>query len=191
MAISTIDQKGLDAPLTLTSPVLTTPNLGTPSAINLSNATSLPKAALPSGCILQVLQTVVSTAQSSSGGTPAAVGLDVSITPTSSSNKILVSVNVFIGGSQTANESLYVYRGDTALGGKRFCVVRIGQDAQAEYQCVPVSWSYLDSPATTSSTTYSFRFSTNYLNVYLNRPANQAGFSNILISTITVQEVAA
>ena len=170
----------IQAPDVAGSSTLTLPTTG---GTVLSNKTP--------GCILQVLQTVVSTAQSSSGGTPAAVGLDVSITPTSSSNKILVSVNVFIGGSQTANQALYVYRGDTALGGKRFCVVRIGQDAQAEYQCVPVSWSYLDSPATTSSTTYSFRFSTNYLNVYLNRPVNQAGFSNVLISTITVQEVAA
>jgi len=191
MAISTINQNGLNVPLTLTSPVLTTPNLGTPSALVLTNATGLPRSALPAGSILQVLQTVVSTAQSSSGGTPAAVGLDVSITPTASSNKILVSVSVFIGGSQTANEYLYVYRGATALGGKPISVVRIGQDPQSEYQCVPVSWSYLDSPATTSSTTYSFKFSTNYSNVYLNRPTNQSGFSDVLISTITVQEVAA
>lgn len=34
-----------------TSPTLTTPNLGTPSAINLSNATSLPATALPSGIL--------------------------------------------------------------------------------------------------------------------------------------------
>jgi len=42
MAISTINQAGLNAPLTLTSPVLTTPNLGTPSAVVLTNATSVP-----------------------------------------------------------------------------------------------------------------------------------------------------
>lgn len=172
----------LQAPAVAGSSTLTLPTTG-----GTVLSTNSPK----TGSILQVLQTVVSTAQSSSGGTPAAVGLDVSITPSSSSNKILVAVSVFIGGSQTANEYLYVYRGATALGGKPFSVVRIGQDAQSEYQCVPVSWSYLDSPATTSSTTYSFKFSTNYLNVYLNRPANQAGFSDVLISTITVQEVAA
>jgi hypothetical protein len=47
MPISTIDQKGLNAPLSLTSPVLTTPNLGTPSALVLTNATGLPASALP------------------------------------------------------------------------------------------------------------------------------------------------
>jgi hypothetical protein len=37
MPISTVSQKGLDAPLSLTAP-----NLGTPSAINLTNATVVP-----------------------------------------------------------------------------------------------------------------------------------------------------
>lgn len=51
MAISTINQAGLNAPLTLTSPVLTTPNLGTPSALVLTNATGLPTAGLVDGAV--------------------------------------------------------------------------------------------------------------------------------------------
>ena len=42
MPISTIGQNGLNAPLSLTSP-----NLGTPSALVLTNATGLPASALP------------------------------------------------------------------------------------------------------------------------------------------------
>ena len=42
MAISTINQNGLNAPLTLTSPVLVTPALGTPASGVLTNATGLP-----------------------------------------------------------------------------------------------------------------------------------------------------
>jgi hypothetical protein len=44
MPISTIGQNGLNAPLSLTSP-----NLGTPSALVLTNATGLPQAGLASG----------------------------------------------------------------------------------------------------------------------------------------------
>jgi hypothetical protein len=160
------------------------------SATKLTTGT-LPKAQLPTGSVLQVVQTVMSSAQSHTTLTPASVGLDVSITPTSSSNKVLILLNTFIGGAQTANEYLTVYRGATVLGGKAFSCVRIGQDAQAEYLCVPVSWSYLDSPATTSSTTYSFKVATNYLTVYVNRPYNQGGFSDVLISTITAMEIVA
>jgi len=46
MPISTIGQSGLNAPITLTSPILTTPALGTPSALVLTNATGLPQAGL-------------------------------------------------------------------------------------------------------------------------------------------------
>jgi len=93
MPISTVSQKGLDAPLTLTSPVLTTPNLGTPSAINLSNATSLARAALPTGSVVQVQNTfgsgAVFIANSGSGRVYGDL-LTISYTPISASNKIIL-----------------------------------------------------------------------------------------------------
>jgi len=93
MPISTVNQKGLDAPLTLTSPVLTTPNLGTPSALVLTNATALPKAALPTGSVVQVQNTFspgpVAIANSGSGRVYADL-LTISYTPISASNKIIL-----------------------------------------------------------------------------------------------------
>jgi hypothetical protein len=105
MPISTINQAGLSAPLTLTSPVLTTPNLGTPSAlvltnatgtpasINLSNATALPKTALPTGSVVNVANTFsvgpVSIANSGNGRVYADL-LTISYTPISASNKIIL-----------------------------------------------------------------------------------------------------
>jgi len=94
MAISTINQAGLNAPLTLTSPVLTTPNLGTPSALVLTNATGLPKAALPAGCILQVASSTVSAATSTSSTSFVDTGLSVSMTLNSASNKVLILVDM-------------------------------------------------------------------------------------------------
>lgn len=94
MPISTINQNGLNAPLTLTSPVLTTPNLGTPSAINLANATGLPKSALPSGSIIQVQSTNWNTPltyTSASGGGQTLTG-GFSVIPTNNFVNITTSV---------------------------------------------------------------------------------------------------
>jgi hypothetical protein len=84
MAISTIDQTGLNAPLSLTSPVLTTPNLGTPSALVLTNATGLPASALPASGV---------SASSITTGT-----LPVAQMPSGS----IVQVNTFTDTSQYA-----------------------------------------------------------------------------------------
>ena len=105
MAISTVNQAGLNAPLTLTSPVLTTPNLGTPSAlvltnatgtpaaINLSNATSLARAAMPSGSVIQTVYVAYGTSIATSSTTPIAIGPQISITTTVANSKILVSLS--------------------------------------------------------------------------------------------------
>jgi hypothetical protein len=191
MAISTIDQTGLNAPLTLTSPVLTTPNLGTPSAVNLSNATALPRTALPTGCILQVLQTVVTSTPSTTSNGANDFGLNVVITPTTATSKILVSANGFLGGAQTSNLVCFLQRNGSSIGSTYYDVIRVGQEGQSEYEVQPFAWQYLDSPATTSAVTYSAKFGTNNATVYLNRPYNQGGFNVTLTSTITVMEVAA
>jgi hypothetical protein len=72
---------------------LTTPNLGTPSAINLSNATSLAYAALPTGSVLQVVNATYATQVSNSTSTYADTGLTATITPKFATSKILVLVN--------------------------------------------------------------------------------------------------
>jgi hypothetical protein len=101
MPISTVSQKGLDAPLSLTAP-----NLGTPSAINLTNATGLSAAAMPAGSVIQT-QTAISAyntnigVSNSTGGQSALYNTGVSsrayvdlttitITPTFSTSKFLV-----------------------------------------------------------------------------------------------------
>ena len=44
-----------------TSPTLVTPALGTPSALVLTNATGLPSSALPTGSVLQVINSIYTT----------------------------------------------------------------------------------------------------------------------------------
>lgn len=201
MPISTINQNGLNAPLTLTSPVLTTPNLGTPSTLVLTNATGLPKAALPAGSVLQVVSaTKTDTFTTSSSSFTDITGLSVSITPTSSSSKILVTYNTTIGaptgqysaGIQLVRNSTAIYLGDAA--GSRTRASSWAWSESTPYSMIPVNGTFLDSPATTSSTTYKLQMISAYgVTVYLNR--NQLDNDNSVFgrvaSSITVMEIAA
>lgn len=149
MAISTINQNGLNAPLSLTAP-----NLGTPSAINLTNATALPSAALPTGSILQVVQSTSTTSFQTSSTSFQASGFTATITPKFATSKILVTVvttNYVQAGDVNTST---IYRGGTNLGGGpssgfQWNRLRGGTDLQ-----FPMVINYLDSPATTSATTY-------------------------------------
>jgi hypothetical protein len=181
MPISTIGSAGLTTPLPAA-------NLGTPSAINLSNATALPRAALPTGCILQVVNSAYNTQTANSTGSYAATGVTATITPTSATSKILVMVT---GGdaATTSNSSgvqTELRRNSTSLA--TFAVqgpVYIGSGGSFFIGTGP-SINYLDSPATTSATTYATYF----------KPQGGAGATATVqrdgtTSTITLMEVAA
>lgn len=102
------------------------------------------------GKILQVVQATSTSSFSTSSTSYVTTGFSASITPTSSSNKILVFVN---GGGldtwQSSDNTVYMalYRSGSSLG---FTDV-FGYSSRT---IAPISFSYLDSPATTSSTTY-------------------------------------
>jgi hypothetical protein len=162
MPISTIGQNGLNAPLSLTSPAL-----GTPSALVLTNATGLPaaqltgtqtipKATLPAGCILQVVQGSTTTiGTSTNNSTWVSTNLSASITPLSATSKILIlgqhgSVRI---NSASNGISIRILRNSTSIAQpvSELLYITNGIDVIAPFQ-------YLDSPATTSSTTYSTEF---------------------------------
>jgi hypothetical protein len=185
MPISTINQNGLNAPLTLTSPVLTTPNLGTPSAINLANATGLSRSALPTGSVLQVVYGSTTSGASSSTNTYVDTNLTASITPTSATSKILVLVNQN-GTSKENTGSVYMAlklrRNSTDI--LQFAVTDGFSDA-SRVRWGSTSACYLDSPATTSSTTYKTQFCS------LGNAAVVEVQNNGAASTITLMEIAA
>jgi len=164
MPISTVNQKGLDAPLALTSPVLTTPNLGTPSAlvltnatgtpaaINLTNATALPKSALPTGSILQVQETTSTTPVTTSNTTYVNL-FSVSITPSSVSNRILLMLGVPVYTQANAIPEMDVMRNGVTI-------VTFGFWQHINTGAYILSYpfnTHLDSPGTTSSITYTVR----------------------------------
>jgi len=196
---------------TITSPTLVTPALGTPSALVLTNATGLPaaqltgtqtipKATLPTGSVLQVVQTAKTDTFSTSSAYTSVTGLSASITPTSATSKILLTVSF---GGLSANNSSFkmgVYRGATPIyvgdaAGSRPQASAQGQ-LSASFAALFGAFSYLDSPATTSSTTYQVYLGSNGggVTVYLNRTDrdnNAAGEDARTASSIILMEIAA
>ena len=165
-----------------------------------------------SGRVLQVVSATktdtfsTSSLITASGGSLTAnganvTGLSASITPTSATSKILVTVNIggMNGTAGTAQAIVLLLRGSTVIGTGTGSGGRPGINARGYYNdtntAVPVSFSFLDSPSTTSSTTYQVNLGTDASGqpVYLNRTPNDA--DSIICprfsSTITVMEIAA
>ncbi len=129
------------------------------------------KASMPIGSVLQVVQASTSSQFDSTSTTYADSNLTASITPTSATSKILVLVNQHIfaaGGAAVGygfqtNAGVKLVRGATDLvtpssdsGGKGSIFLSTGVAPASGSIVIAgyVSFTYLDSPATTSSTTY-------------------------------------
>jgi len=143
------------------------------------------------GKVLQVQSTTKTdtfntTAQSFTDVT----GLSVAITPSSSSNKVLVNVNIGTHDSTAATTYAYqLVRGSTAIGiGSTSTEATMGGTINAD-RGEGQSMTFLDTPNTTSATTYKLQVrspagSTFYIN------ERQGSSAYRTISTITVTEIA-
>ena len=115
-------------------------------------------------------------------------GLSATITPTTASSKVLVVVHIMAGTSTSARQDFQLKRGVTAIaassgGVSNSTFTNVTGDAG-----FGVSFAFLDSPATTSATTYSVEVLTSAGTVYVNRIG---GSDRRGTSTITAIEVAA
>lgn len=91
-------------------------------------------------------------------------GLSASITPLSSSSKILCIASIMIGSTNIgADNYLRLLRGSTALGND--LLIRTGSTSL----CLNYNFSRLDSPATTSSVTYTIQTKAEVNDVVINR----------------------
>jgi len=165
------------------------------------------KVAFPNntGNILQVVQTVkTDTASASVGGNSDWVshGLSVSITPSSSSNQILIMGQVSLGSDLNEGFSLAIQKNGSVLTGATGNADgnRTRQTAGAEmdynFASTTIPFQYLDTAGGTSAITYRPAINisnTDAYTIYLNRPANTSDSFSIVrtISVITAMEVAA
>ena len=169
--------------------------------IALSNQLSgMTTASLPSGSVLQVVS-ATKTDKFTHGSTTftTVTGLTASITPTSSSSKLLVSINV--QGSQDVGVNdcfVAIYRDSTPIGvggsdGNRTSHSFMLQSSEAGWS-ESGSMTTLDSPNTASTIVYSVKVAAkNSGTIFINRGDNNANTSSGAgspASSITVMEIA-
>ena len=153
--------------------------------------------------ILQVVEATDVTDTSYTGTGPTALGsLNLSITPTSTSSKILLMATVNLSADSERYWQLAFYRDTTELGvsdqgtgsqTNAFIQPMIAEITDVKYQTLPTTMTYVDSPSSTSAITYSVKIE-RYASstVWYNRPHTvaDAGYSVFTRSTIQALEIA-
>ena len=135
---------------------------------------------ITTGKILQVVQTGAPAGFSTTNSTVQDTGHDASITPSSSSNKILVTVSwVGYNNSTGRTYKAYLYRGATKIYGQH-----LGEDSGIAFMSNSIV--KLDSPSTTSSVTYTMYVGTDGVGTAYYSGSHAQG-----ASTITLMEIAA
>jgi hypothetical protein len=145
----------------------------------VSNGTTWVSSSLPTGSVLQVVSATYSTQTSTTSASFTDTGLSVAITPKFSSSKILVCVTqqVRVTGTPSSGR-INIVRGSTEVfTGSIVQLYTSGSDMRFMFAA-----TYLDSPATTSSTTYKTQ-------QYVNEGTIQTQESSST-STITLLEIA-
>jgi hypothetical protein len=157
-------------------------NLPDNSGTLLSSVSAVTRSQLPAGSVLQVVQVVNTT---DTRITSLVDFLTASITPSSSSNKILVMGNLAAVARRagTSSEGLFsLFRGATNLG--IFDGITPWNDGATNNRSVgSVSVNYLDSPNTTSSISYILKLECAQNGVDIN---DEGG-----ISSLTLMEISA
>lgn len=169
------------------------------------------------GSVLQVAQTLktdtFTSAGMAQGGEADITGLSVTITPTSSSSKIFVVANVYGAGLATSTSynptfAFRIYRGSTNIGqgdaasNRSRVAGQVGHIATLNQNLSGLSNAtafVLDSPATTSATTYKItavnaNFVADTVTMYCNFASfydTDAARTPRAASSITVMEIAA
>jgi len=155
-----------------------------------------------SGNIIQVVQTVKKDSFSSTSSSFVDItGMSVTITPSSTSSKILVRFHLgcFNNGNNTSRAFVSILRGSTKIidgnadTGHECTAAICTRSSDDNHIQIPVSGEFLDSPSTTSATTYKLQGScgNDGGTMTLNRPNAPDAQSGNAASTITVMEVAA
>ena len=116
-------------------------------------ASAITGADLPAGSVLQVVQGTSNTLTAPSTSWTAVSGSSVAITPSATSSKILYIFNApgYVDNSSTHGLKMKLLRGSTEI--RR--VNRWGYFSGSGTAPASVTFMYLDSPNTTSATTYS------------------------------------
>ena len=185
----------------------TTVTIPSGTTLDIASGATLSNSGTASGFgkVLQVVQAVKTDTFSYAGTTFADVtGLSVSITPSATSSKILIfstingAANLRYSGIRLVRDSTDIFIGDAAGNRTR---VSIPIDSNSDetsnnYVARNMSLNYLDSPSTTSATTYKIQVAIAYsasYTTYINTNASDddANFTLRSASNIIAMEIGA
>ena len=163
--------------VTPTDGSVTAAKIGTGAVTTAKLATgAITSATLPTGCVLQVVSTTYSSETLETNASFSDTGLSLAITPNFSTSKVLVLVHQMAKALDGAGR-MNLLRGSTSLEEQYF------GNGEGEDWYGSINVTYLDSPSTTSATTYKTQMRTNGAGtVGVNSPV--AG------CTITLMEIA-
>lgn len=152
------------------------------------------------GSVVQVVSTTVTAYTALSVSTTKAdfSGLSVTITPKFATSKIWVQINITFDSPAIQTFSGFVLRDATILGqgtGSNSTVggsFGIATANDPNYRLWTTGFNYLDSPATTSATTYKVQIANNVntQTIYFNGTGANGAANATGSSTITVMEIA-
>ena len=148
------------------------------------------------GKILQVVSQNLTTQMSTASTSYVDSGLTALITPSATSNKILILINIGVSISGDHNGYLKLLRDSTEInsgsGGDNNSLFGVnGNSTASRYAPMMEACNFLDSPSTTSATTYKVQVRSHNggFTMYINRRSNDTNFG--VASNITLLEVEA
>ena len=181
------------------------PNTNSNFTLTLPEVTGTVLTNKTAGTVLQVVSTIKQDTFSMSGASFVEItGLTASITPTTTSNKVLVQVSLGRVGPNIAvgaTVAFQLLRGATVIGagtpsGSQLATSFVATSStNGNYSCGGFAFQFLDSPSTTSATTYSVKMlaessTTAYINRSFTGGTGSTTYESASSSTITLMEIA-
>jgi len=195
-AWANLDTTGMTNPMTTTGDTIYSSSGSTPARLGIGttgqiltvSGGGIPSWTTPAGGggkVLQVVQATYTTATTNSTTTYADTGLTASITPSSASSRVLVTVSqpmfTSVAGANGVGGTFKIMRGATNIVTDVPNGFYASSGTDREGQAV-FSYSYVDSPSTTSSTTYKTQFK---------KGQGDSVQTNVPVSTIILMEIGA
>jgi hypothetical protein len=179
-AWANLDTTGMTNPMTTTGDVIYSSSGSTPARLGIgtagqvlrvnSGATAPEWAAPAGGKVLQVVSATYNTNTSTSSTSFVDSGLSLAITPSSATSKVYAVASV---ATESTSDAMFVNLVRTST------TLQIAQSKSA----TQVALSYLDSPATTSATTYKLQYRSFNATAYI--------FNGNNVGTLTLFEIGA
>jgi hypothetical protein len=174
-----LDTTGMTNPMTTTGDTIYSSSGSTPARLGIGTAGQIlqvnagataPEWAAPAGGgkVLQVVQAITQTITTISSGSPVDSAITATITPSSATSKVLVlvsgqtSLTRSTGGSRQTRFASNICRNGTPVfddsSGQTFGIQYTAVTTGSVEHFNRVALTYLDSPATTSATTYKVQY---------------------------------